>query len=151
MSIPENKVRKIKHQTPEEDYLDSFVVPESELRALVGDVPFKQIHVFAAHMQVIADSTKQPVTGFARNKLDKAEIEQIKKAAKQDRRTLYQNVVKAILAAVERGGQEGIDLAHRTASYAVQLAFEWTPEYVIALKRYENNLRAIRQRAEIGG
>src|SRR5215216_4638088 len=147
MSIPENKPRKTKHTSPEKIYPDSYVVPESEIRALVGEMPFKQIDAFAARMQVIADSTRQPVEGPARSELAKSELEEIKRVAGQDNRKRYRAVMGAIGEAVERGGREGIDMAHRTASYAVQQAFRWTPEYLYALRQYENRLRGLRQGA----
>jgi hypothetical protein len=145
MSIPQNKPRKTKHQSPQENYPDSYVVPESEIRALVGEVPFKQIDAFAARMQVIADCTTQPIEGQARNELDKHEMEMIKRVGAQDRRKRYREVMKAVRGAVERGGREGIDAAHRTARLAVQQAFRWTPEYLYALRQYENRLRAIEE------
>src|SRR5215211_7827316 len=114
MSIPENKPSKTKHKSPQETYPDSFVVPESEIRALVGEIPFKQIDAFARRMQVIADSTKQPLEGPARHKLEESELEKIKEVGRQDSRKRYQEVMKAIKEAVERGGREGIDITHRT-------------------------------------
>src|SRR5215216_5971116 len=100
MSIPENKPRKTKHKSPEEIYPDSFVVPESDIRALVGELPFKQIDAFAQRMLLIADSTRQPVEGPARNRLEKSELEKINEVAAQDSRKRYQELMKAIKAAV---------------------------------------------------
>lgn len=148
MNIPENKTRKTKHQPPKQTYPDRYVVSESEIRTLVREVRVKQIDAFATSMQVIADATKQPAEGSARNKLDKSELEQIRQVATQDKRKPYQNMMKAIIEAVEQGGREGIDVTHRTASYAVQLAFEWTPEYIFALRHYADKLRSMRQEAK---
>jgi len=49
--------------------------------------------------------------------------------------------MRAIIDGAGQGAQ-GIDAAHLTASYAVELAFRWTPNYFAALKQYRNKLRA---------
>jgi hypothetical protein len=141
MSIPENKARKTKHQLHKQNYPDRHVVPENEIRALVGGLTIDQLYAFAALMQLIADATKQPLKGTARNELAESEIEQIKQVAAQGKHKRYQNVMKENISAIEQGGREGIDVTHRTASYAVQLAFEWTPEYLCALRQYAEKLR----------
>jgi hypothetical protein len=151
MSIPENKSGKTKHREPERKYPDRYVIPESEIRDLVGELTIEQMDAFAVRMQVIADATKQPGEGPARNKLDKFAIQRISQVAAEEKRKRYQKVMEAIKAAVERGGREGIDVTHRTACLAVKLALEWTPEYLSTLRQYQQKLRRIRQRANGAG
>lgn len=124
---------------PEQSYqLFDYAVADSDLQQMVGKTILDQFLVYAARFQLVVDLTDNPndESGLA-----DSDLEQIKQLAAESKRSDYRKIMKAIVTAV-RQGPRGIYLAHRTAIRAVHLFFNFTPEYIASLERYEAKLRA---------
>ena len=95
-------------------------------------------------MQVVVDAA----TPFIEtDEIDESNLRLIKQVAKESKDKGYQQIMGAIIAAIEQGG-EGIKSARKSAAIAVDMVFIWTPDYFSALKQYENKLREIRREAK---
>lgn len=149
MNIPQKKAGAANITLPWRSNPHGYVVPESEIRELVGNQLLKNLNDFAARMQAIVDATTctytaahfREVATLAKDRLTDTDIRLIRLVSSQDRSRQYQRVMKAILDAMEQG-PEGIRAVRRTAALAVRLAFAWTSTYNSALLEYENDLTA---------
>jgi hypothetical protein len=153
MNISQKKARAAINPWPWRSHPHGYVVPESEIRELVGNQLLKNLNDFAARMQVIVEATTctysaahfREVATLAKDRLTEGDIRMIRRVAGQDRSRQYQRLMKAILDAIEHG-PEGIRAVRRSAALAVRLAFAWSSTYNSALLEYENDLAASRAR-----
>ena len=145
MSIPENKSLKKKVELIGARYLGEAVASEGEIHDFIRSQGVGDLESFAARMQVVVDVTSASIEQEA-SEIDESNLRFIKQVASESKDKGYQQVIGAIIAAIEQGG-EGIKSAHKTAAIAVDEVFIWTPEYFSALKQYGNKLREVRRRA----
>ena len=116
-----------------------YVVPESEIRGLVGSISVIEVSTVAARFQVVADLT----SGAFEERIDQlsaSDLALIKRIAVEDNSTKYSSLMAAIINSIG-DGRHGINAAHLTASRAVELAFRCTREYFSALNNYRRTLR----------
>jgi hypothetical protein len=116
-----------------------YVVPECEIRDLVGSLSVLDISTVAARFQIVADLTSGAFEERT-DQLGKSDLALIKRIADEDKTAHYRRLMKAIIAGVGQG-RHGINAAHLTAGRAVELAFRCTREYFSALHSYRRNLR----------
>jgi len=153
MNISQKKARAAINPWPWRSHPHGYVVPESEIRELVGNQLLKNLNDFAARMQVIVEATTctysaahfREVATLAKDRLTEADVRLIRRVAGQDRGRQYQRLMRAILDAIDQG-PEGIRAVRRSAALAVRLAFAWSSTYNSALLEYENDLAASRAR-----
>ena len=152
MSISENNSPKKKVELLGARYLSEAVVSESEIHDFIRSLGIGDWDSFAARMQVVVDATSAPVEQEAGeiDEIDESNLRLIKRVARESNDKRYQQIMGAIIAALEQG-PEGIKSARKTASMAVDMVFIWTPDYFSALKQYGNKLRNSRLRAKSKG
>ena len=124
----------LKGKTPER-----YVVPESEIRRLVGSLDIHRLSIVAARFQIVADLTSGAFEERI-DRLDQSALMLIKRIADEDNSARYRRLMKAIIAGVGQG-RHGINAAHLTAGRVVELAFRCTSEYFSALHSYRRSLR----------
>ena len=146
MSISENKSHKKKVELLGTRYLGEAVVSESEIHDFIRSLRVGDWESFAARMQVVVDATSAPTENRA-GEIDESNLRIIKQVASESNNKSYQQIMGAMIAAIEQGG-EGIKSARKTASIVVDMIFVWTPDYFYALKQYGNKLRDSRRRAK---
>ncbi|HEX5731518.1 MAG TPA: hypothetical protein VF131_01695 [Blastocatellia bacterium] len=141
MSISENNSSKKKLELLGKRYLGEAVVSESEIYDFIRTLQVGDWENFAARMQVVVDAVSPFIDT---DEIDESNLRIIKQLAKESKDKGYQQIIGAMIAAVEQGG-EGIQSTHKTASMAIDMVFIWTPDYFSALKQYEKKLREIRR------
>ena len=146
MSIPENKSHKKKVELLGARYLGEALVSESEIQDFIRSLRVGDWDSFAARMQVVVDVTSALNDKLA-GEIDDNNLRLIKQVAGESSDKRYQQIMGAIIAATEQGG-EGIKSARKTAAMAVDMIFVWTPDYFSALKQYGNRLRDSRREGE---
>ena len=146
MSISENKSHKKKLELLGARYLGEAVVSESEIHDFIRSLRVGDWESFAARMQVVVDITSAPTKNKA-GEIDEGNLRLIKKVAGESNDKSYQQIMCAMIAAIEQGG-EGIKSARKTAALVLDMIFVWTPDYFYALKQYGNRLRDSRRRAK---
>lgn len=117
-----------------------YVVPETAIRDFIGSLSIREIETTAARLQIVADATHREIDNQV-DRLERSRLQLLRNVAGESTNKHYRRIMRAIIAG---GGQgpRGIDAAHLTASYAVELAFRWTSDYFSALKQYRDKLRA---------
>jgi hypothetical protein len=126
--------RSLEPATPQK-----YVVPESEIRDLVGGLSVVEVSTVAARFQVVADLT----SGAFEERIDRLSVSDlalVKRIADEDNSTRYRRLMVAIIDSIGNG-RHGINAAHLTASRAVELAFRCTGEYFSSLNNYRRTLR----------
>jgi hypothetical protein len=116
-----------------------YVVPEIAIRDFIGSLSIGDVETTAARLQIVADATHREIDSQV-DRLDYSHMLLLRSLVSESTNKDYRRIMRAIIAGVEQGSQ-GIDAAHLTASYAVELAFRWTPDYVSSLKQYGDKLR----------
>ncbi len=146
MSISENNSSKKKVELLGARYLGEAVVSENEIHDFIKSLRVGDWDSFAARMQVVVDTASALIENVA-GEIDESKLRLIKQVARESKDKSYQQIMGAIIAAIEQGG-EGIKSARKTAAMAVDHVFIWTPDYFYALKQYGNKLRDSRRRAK---
>lgn len=120
-----------------------YVVPEIAIRDFIGSLNISDLEITAARLQIVADATHRQNDSQA-DRVDRSRMRLLRNLASESTNKDYRRIMRAIIAGVEQGSQ-GIDAAHLTAGYALELAFRWTSDYCSALTEYGDKLRATRQ------
>ena len=107
MSISENNSSKKKVELLGARYLGIAVVSENEIHDFIRSLEVGDWESFAARMQVIVDSTSAPIEQEAAE-IDESNLWLIKRVARESKDKSYQQLMDAIIAAIEQGG-EGIN------------------------------------------
>lgn len=123
-----------------------YVVPETAIRDFIGSLSIRDVETTAARLLMVADATGRALDSQA-DRLDRPRLQLLRDVAVESTNKHYRRIMRAIIAGVGQGAQ-GIDAAHLTASYALELAFRWTPDYFWALRQYSDKLRTTRLSAE---
>jgi hypothetical protein len=116
-----------------------YVVPESEIRGLVGRLDIRSLSTVAARFQMVADLTSGAFEEKL-DRLDQSSLMLIKQIAAEDNSEHYRRIMRAIIAGLGQG-RRGINAVHLTASLAVLMTFRWSPEHRSALDCYRHRLR----------
>lgn len=119
-----------------------YVVPESEIRGLVGRLDILSLSTVAARFQIVADLTSGAFEEKI-DRLDQSALMLIKQIAAEDNSEHYRRIMGAIIASLGQG-RRGINAVHLTASLAVLMTFRWSPEHRAALDIYRQRLRSER-------
>lgn len=117
-----------------------YVVPETAIRDFIGGLRVGNVEITAARFQIVADATHREIDSKV-DRLDQSRVQLLRNVASESTNKHYRRIMRAIIAGVGQGPR-GIDAAHLTASYAVELAFRWTSDYFSALRQYRDKLRA---------
>jgi hypothetical protein len=67
------------------------------------------------------------------------------KTESEDRR--YRRILRAMIEAAKT--EEGVSQAWQTAQRAVEITFEWSPEYLIVFAAYQHRLKQSRQESDL--
>jgi hypothetical protein len=133
------------HSHYEQKYGNRGVVDDASLRHLLFNVPISHLHVYGARFQAAMDIlqiVQQQPTAERRQEA----VKQLAalKTESEDRR--YRRILRAMMAAAKT--EEGISQAWQTAQRAVEITFEWSPEYLIVFAAYQHRLKQSRQDGE---
>ena len=146
MSIKEGSKRASAKSLKGERY-GPYVVPETAIRDFIAGLSIRDVETTAARLQMVADATRQALESQD-ERLDRSRLQLLKEVAGESTNKHFRRIMRAIIVGVGQGSQ-GIDAAYLTASYAVELAFRWTPDYFSAFKQYRDKLRTARSSAEL--
>ena len=140
MSIAKNTKRRKSLTAEESQYPGGYVLPESDLHTLFENTHYNQIEAIAARLQLIVDLTDKPVDG----KLAATDLQDLEQVAAEDTRPDQQQLMQALLQAVE-DGPAGLAAARQTAARLVEWYFVFSRERYLSLKMYEARLRRSRK------
>jgi len=146
MSIKEGS-KRASAKSLKGERIGPYVVPETAIRDLIGSLRIRDVETTAARLQVVADATHREIDSQV-DRLDRSRLRLLKDVAGESTNKQYRRIMRAIIAGVGQG-PPGIDAAHLTANYAVELAFRWTSDYFSALRQYRDKLRAMALAAEL--
>ena len=145
MSIKEGS-KRARAKSPKTEYPSGYVVPETALRDFIESVGVHDIGTVAARFQVVADVINGALLDEMTDALDPSDLRLIKQIANESNDQHYRQLMSSIIASVG-DGRDALTAARATASRAVQLAFRWTRDYLLALNRYRGKLRRMRRAA----
>lgn len=121
------------------NYPEGFVTPRDEIAKMIETLTLDKVDIVAARLQAVVNilgrSSDSPI--------DEKGLQLLRQIARESRGRRYQSVMKAIVEAAE-SDPFGKSAAYRTATFALELAFRWTPEYFDARSQYLKRLRRIR-------
>lgn len=140
MSIKEGS-KRARAKSLKGERFGPYVVPETAIRAFIGGLRVRDVETTAASFQIVADATHREIDSKV-DRLDRSRLQLLREVAGERTNKQYRRIMRAIIAGVGQGPR-GIDAAHLTASYAVELAFGWTSDYFAALRHYRDKLRAL--------
>jgi hypothetical protein len=133
------------HSHYEQKYGNRGVVDDAGLRHFLFNVPISHLHVYGARFQATMDvlqAAQQQPTAERRQEA----VKQLAalKTESEDRR--YRRILRAMIEAAKT--EEGVSQAWQTAQRAVEITFEWSPEYLIVFAAYQHRLKQSRQEDE---
>ena len=134
------------HGHYEQKYGNRGVVDDAGLRHLLFNVPISLLHVYGARfqaaMEVLQAAQQQPI-----DERRQQAVKQLTalKAESEDRR--YRRILRMMIEAAKT--EEGVSQAWQTAQRAVEITFEWSPEYLIVFAAYQHRLKQSRQDGEL--
>ena len=141
MSIKEGS-KRASAKSQKGERFGPYVVPETAIRDFIGSLSIHDVETTAAKLQIVADATRRALDSQS-DRLDRSGLQLLRDLAGESTNKHYRRIMKAIIAGVGQGPL-GIDAAHLTASYALEMAFRWTPDYFLALREYGDKLRTLR-------
>ncbi len=141
MSMLERKVKRANESSNIEFFHQGYLIPESEIRKFIERLQINEINTVASRLQAVADLTSRSTDG----RLATSCVQRIKRTARESKNKQYQKLMQAIISAVEQG-PAGIHAANQTANRAVEIAFNWTYEYMVAFGQYKKSLRQMKDR-----
>lgn len=140
-SPPQTQARSRFQTQYVEKYPEMGVVHEGEIRHFLFTVPLADLSTYGARfreLMEVLDAARQRPTAERTD----AVIKLIAGLEKESRNRRYRQVLKAIAAA--SASEAGLNEAYYTALRIVEMAFEWTNEYLFAFGLYERRLKASR-------
>jgi hypothetical protein len=144
MTIARKKARKSNSESLEGRDPQQYVVPESEIRELVGNLRIREAQR-AAMCLLIVDNAARAI-GEDKTESGELNLRLIKEMAAEEECRQIRRIIKAIIAAIGHGA-EGIDAARLTITRFIEFAFENHPGSDSAEGPYNNKLRKIRRAA----
>src|ERR1700754_201587 len=127
-----------------EKYPNLGVLHEAELRQFVSTVPISHLSAYGARFQAVREAmeaARQQPSAIAR----RAVIRLIAELEKESRNRRYRQILHAMAATAQ--SKKGLNRAYWTALRVLEITFEWTSEYFLAFRLYEQRLKALRQPA----
>lgn len=111
-------------QTPWPDNPYGYVLPQDEIEQFIGNQTVNKAQVTAKRFMVVADAAEAVGKGESVD----LNWQLIHHTASLDKSEDYQRIMKAIIKAIEKGG-EGIIAACITTKYLLEYGFEYTACY----------------------
>jgi len=108
-------------QTPWPEDPDGYVVPQKQIEDFIGNQTVYEAQLTAERFVVLAEACQALLSN---QKVD-LNLRLIRYIASEDRSADYQQVMKAMKAAI-KAGEEGIQAAYSTARYLLEFGFEYT-------------------------
>lgn len=121
---------------------NGFVVPQKELEAFIGNQTLFQAQITAKRFIVIAEAARH----IARGEQFDLNLRLIRLVAGEDNGEDYQQVMRAMLRAIDRG-EEGIKAACLTAIHVMDFGFECMTSYG-SESIYQEGLERLKQSTE---
>ena len=125
---------------------NKYVVDESAIGDLIGNLSICQIDETAASLQALADLTGLLLNNSV-DEVSQSDLQMIKRLASTSTNKQYRQIMKAMMGAI-RQGPGGIKAGHQMALRGVELAFRWTAEYFVAFDLYRQKLRRMIEEGE---
>lgn len=117
MSITENQRYDENTELLEQEYCESYVVPEGEIRDFVNKRRLGEIDSLEAQMNVVVEVTSRLLEGCFRE----TDMQVLNKVASQRSNKQYRQIMRAVVSATKRG-PKGIWAARKTAVRIMELA-----------------------------
>ena len=135
---------------PLEDIRVPCLVPESEIRAFVGNLRIRETQAVFARLLVVALAAVELLENRNQGKSDNALLMLIKRVAREDKDKRYRHIMDEIVASLssDKEGEEwmkGFGSAFMTLSRAMEYTSELLPDRETVIKMYEEKLEEVRQ------
>ena len=109
-------------QTPWPENPDGYVIPQREIEHFIGGQIIYEAHITAERFVVVAEAA----LAIGRGEDVDLNRRLIQYVAGEDPNQDYRQLMKAIISAIETGGDKGIQAAYSTARYLLEFGFEYT-------------------------
>jgi hypothetical protein len=141
MNIPKKRDKGVKTESPKEGQSQPYLVAESVMDDFAKHLRFYDSEKAIARLQATADILER-LRDRTEGETAEADLRLIRRIAGESKNKHYQQIMKAIIAAMGEGSQ-GIKAARETAARAVEIGFRWSIYYFGTLKIYKARLRSI--------
>lgn len=135
---------------PLEDRSVPCLVPESEIRAFVGNLRIHESQAVFARLLVVALAALELMQNRDQGKSDEVLLILMKRVAREDKDKRYRHMMDKIVASLssDKEGEEwmkGFESAFMTLSRAMQYTSELLPDRETVIRMYEEKLEEVRQ------
>jgi hypothetical protein len=145
MSIAKKQRYKANSVSSRRKYPNGCVLPEKEIENFIGNLTVIEANAVVIHLGVIAEAAEK----ISRGEQPELNWRLIRKIAGDHKKRAAQQVMKAILAAVEQGGA-GIEASRLTATIAYHYLFDYGPTRASIRQLHKTMLKRMRRTGKSG-
>ena len=135
---------------PEEHISVPCVVPESEIRAFIGELRNRETQVVLARLMIVVFAAIEFMQSRVAGKPDETRLVLIKQIAREDKNKRYRHLMDEIVAVLGSGKEveewmKGFGSVCMTIGRAFECASKSLPDYAEVRSTYQQRLEHIRQ------
>ena len=135
---------------PLEDDCVPCVIPESEIRAFVGNLRLREAQAVVTRLCMVAFAATELMQSRSQGKPDEARLLLIKRVAREDSDKRYRHMMDEIVASLgsNKEGEEWLKefgLVCMTLARAIEYASQLLPDHGAAIQMYEERLKEVSQ------
>jgi hypothetical protein len=139
---------------PLEDISVPCLVPESEIRAFVGNLRIRESQAVLARLLVVTLAAIELMKNKHQGKSENALLMLIKQVAREDKDKRYRHIMDEIVSSLssDKEGEEwmrGFESAFMTLTRTIEYINELLPETETLLRMYIEKLEEVRQSSRI--
>lgn len=133
-----------------EDCRVPCLVPESEIRAFVGELRNRETRIVMTRLLIVAFAAIELMHSRLAGKADETKLLLIKQIAREDNNKRYRHMMDRIVAVLgsDKEGEEwmkGLGSACMTIARALKYVSETLPDYAVVRSTYERRVEQVRQ------
>ena len=147
---PSEIIGNLPIELPEEHISVPCVIPESEIRAFIGELRNRETQAVLARLLIVVFASIELMRSRLAGEPDETRLLLIRQVAREDKNKRYRHMMDEIVATLGSGKEsdewmKGFGSVCMTIGRAFEFASESLPDYAAVRSQYEQRMEQVRQ------